>query len=122
MQLMQQVHRLTQVGAAEFSKFQLGITLRQAIALHHVALAPGSMQQDIANAMSIDRRSLRELMEHLVRDGYVQRKRPWSDRRRYQLVITEAGAELLQRAEKAAAAAELELINREPAAARLLAQ
>ncbi len=78
-------------GQAELAPGQFGV-------LKLVELNPGRSQTEIAGAAGLDRSSLTQLLDQLVRRGLIER-RPGRDRRTVSLHLTAAGAEAVNRAE-----------------------
>ena len=66
-----------------------------------VEATPGCKQQDIADALDIQRPNIVALIDRLVEAGLLQRKTNASDRRSYALSLTKAGVALLNKSRKA---------------------
>jgi DNA-binding MarR family transcriptional regulator len=78
-------------GEAGLAPGQFGV-------LKLVELNPGRSQTEIAAAAGLDRSSLTQLLDQLVRRGLIER-RPGRDRRTVSLHLTPEGSEALGRAE-----------------------
>jgi DNA-binding MarR family transcriptional regulator len=74
-----------------------GLTQRQTALLLQLSRQPGASVQDLADATGTDRNTLGEVTARLVRRGLIRRRRSRDDARAYDLRITEAGEQLLQR-------------------------
>ena len=66
-----------------------------------VEATPGCKQQDIADALDIQRPNIVALIDRLVAASLLQRKTNASDRRSYALSLTKAGVALLNKSRKA---------------------
>jgi DNA-binding MarR family transcriptional regulator len=60
-----------------------------------VEATPGCKQQDVADALDIQRPNIVALIDRLVEAGWLRRETNPSDRRSYALSLTEAGNKLL---------------------------
>ena len=78
-------------GEAGLAPGQFGV-------LKLVELNPGRSQTEIAAAAGLDRSSLTQLLDQLVKRGLIER-RPGRDRRTVSLHMTKAGADALTQAE-----------------------
>ena len=76
-------------GEADLAPGQFGV-------LKLVELNPGRSQTDVAAAAGLDRSSLTQLLDQLVRRGLIER-RPGRDRRTVSLHLTPDGAEAVAR-------------------------
>lgn len=91
------LHRANQVATALFDKV-LGhkdLTHSQVLVMISIAENPGTSQKLVSEATSIDRSTLADVANRLVRKGYIKRQRSRSDARRYNLSLTRAGEEAL---------------------------
>lgn len=70
---------------------QLATPLREHWVLTYLAERAEISQQEMANAMEIDRSEVVRLVDSLEKAGLVTRTRDPDDRRKYRLVITAAG-------------------------------
>jgi DNA-binding MarR family transcriptional regulator len=77
---------------------QAGLAPGQFGVLKLVELNPGRSQTEIAAAAGLDRSSLTQLLDQLVRRGLIER-RPGRDRRTVSLHLTPTGGEALSQAE-----------------------
>ncbi|MDX3904345.1 MAG: MarR family winged helix-turn-helix transcriptional regulator [Pigmentiphaga sp.] len=73
------------------------LTPRQKALLITVCKHPGATQNQLAEDIALDRNSLADMINRLVRKGYLQRRRSADDKRAYAVYITEAGVDLLER-------------------------
>jgi DNA-binding MarR family transcriptional regulator len=71
--------------------------------------APGSKQSDVAGALGIQRANFVALFDGLERRGLARRSPTPKDRRSYALFLTEAGAQMLARADRIDAQLEVRL-------------
>ena len=75
----------------------LSITARQAVLLIAIDQAPGASQKDLVQSTGIDRSTLANMMQRLVRSGYVERSRSQNDGRANRVVLTPSGSALVER-------------------------
>jgi DNA-binding MarR family transcriptional regulator len=61
----------------------------------------GAPQQDLADVMTMDPSNVVLVLNDLENRGHISRRRDPNDRRRHRMELTEAGADALQRAERA---------------------
>ena len=87
---------------------ELGLSSRPYFVLAGVDGAGPISQQDLSRLLSIDPTTMVALVDELERGGFVQRSRNPSDRRRFDLTLTESGKRTLEAAHTAMAAAEAE--------------
>lgn len=73
------------------------LTPRQKALLITVCKHPGATQNQLADFIALDRNSLAEMVNRMVRKGYLQRRRAEGDGRAYAVHITQSGLALLQR-------------------------
>lgn len=91
------LHRASQVATAFFDQ-ALGhrdLTHSQVLVLHSIAENPGTSQKHVSELTSIDRSTLADVANRLVRKGFIRRQRSRTDARRYNLSLTRAGEEAL---------------------------
>lgn len=93
---------LSQVGAQSARLFAselaaVGVTPRAYGVLSNLAQTDGQTQQQLADALGIHRNNMVSLIDDLERDGWVRRHRDSQDRRAFNILITEAGAGVVQR-------------------------
>src|SRR4051794_6991604 len=84
----------------------LGLRPRHLIALTVLRDSGGSTQQALSTTLTIDRANVVGLLNELEADGLVERRRSPEDRRRHLVQLTDAGAQLLAKAEFALAGVE----------------
>ncbi len=73
------------------------LTPRQKALLITVCKHPGATQNQLADLIALDRNSVADMVNRLVRKDYLKRRQAPSDARAYAVTITPAGVELLQR-------------------------
>lgn len=113
------LHRAEQLAADRFAQL-VGdaVTLRQFAVLAAIAEQPGLSQSDLVRATGIDRSTLADLMNRLVKRGLSERKESPSDGRAYSVDLTPAGAALLKGATQHARAADAAILDLLPRAKR----
>jgi DNA-binding MarR family transcriptional regulator len=79
----------------------VGLNAREFLVLSFATTEPLS-QQDIARRLTIDPTVVVGLVDELERRRLIRRRRDPDDRRRYLLEVTDTGAEVLAKAERAA--------------------
>src|SRR5918996_4414335 len=77
----------------------LGVRLKQFIALDYLREQGGSSQQLLGQALMLDPNNCVILLNDLEEDGYVERRRDPTDRRRHIVEMTPAGERALEHAE-----------------------
>jgi DNA-binding MarR family transcriptional regulator len=77
----------------------IDVTTTQYTVLVAAAEKEGLSQQDIINATGIDRSTVSQVVQLLVRKGLVKRRRTRHDARAYAVSVTEAGREVLKTSE-----------------------
>jgi DNA-binding MarR family transcriptional regulator len=99
------VNRVTQGG--EGKAFALmsaaSLTLPQALLLRRLQAAPGDGVGELAEAMQTSLPAMSQMVDRLVRSGYVARLEDPHDRRCKRLTATASGSALLKRLERACA-------------------
>ncbi|GGX11837.1 hypothetical protein GCM10007242_17520 [Pigmentiphaga litoralis] len=73
------------------------ITPRQKALLITVCKHPGATQNQLGDYIALDRNSLADMVNRMVRKGYLKRMRAAGDGRAYAVHITDSGFALLQR-------------------------
>ncbi|WP_132979360.1 MarR family winged helix-turn-helix transcriptional regulator [Pigmentiphaga sp. D-2] len=73
------------------------LTPRQKALLITVCKHPGATQNQLAEDIALDRNSLADMINRLVRKGYLRRRRSADDKRAYAVSITQAGVDVLER-------------------------
>ena len=76
----------------------IGLTQKQFAVLELIAANPRVSQIDIANQLSMDRATMMALVNRLESRDLLERQPSPVDRRRQELLLTEAGAEILKEA------------------------
>jgi MarR family transcriptional regulator, temperature-dependent positive regulator of motility len=77
----------------------LGMRLKQFITLDYLRELGGTTQQQLGETLHLDRNNCVILLNDLEDDGYVERRRDPTDRRRHLVEMTPAGHEALEHAE-----------------------
>lgn len=105
--------RLAQVSRTRLTEALQGMGLRppEFGVLHALAETGGATQLEVARAVRIHPSNLVALLDGLESGGWIKRTRDPADRRRHVVALTQAGAELLGAAQRAAADAERELLQ-----------
>ncbi len=118
------IHLLHTAGQAADAAFaeavgERGITPRQCAVLLAIrdAKAPPS-QTALVQTTGIDRSTMADIVRRLVTRKLVSRRRTRNDARAYAVELTEAGENVAQLAEQAAAATNRALVRRMPSAVR----
>lgn len=113
------LHRAEQLAADRFAQL-VGetLTLRQFAVLAAVSEQPGLSQSDLVRATGIDRSTLADLMNRLVKRDLVDRKESPSDGRAYSVSLTLTGASTLKNATQHARAADAAILDLLPRAKR----
>src|SRR5689334_4880662 len=93
----------------------IDVTTTQYTVLVAAAEKDGSSQQDIINATGIDRSTVSQVVQLLIRKGLVKRRRTRHDARAYAVSLTEAGRDVLKAAEPIVERIELALVEALPA-------
>jgi DNA-binding MarR family transcriptional regulator len=78
----------------------IGIRLKQFIALDYLREQGGTTQQQLGETLHLDKNNCVILLNDLEEDGYVERLRDPSDRRRHLVTMTPAGERALKQAEE----------------------
>jgi DNA-binding MarR family transcriptional regulator len=102
--------RLSRVVYRRATEQLLGIRLKQYIALNYLRDQGPIPQQELGEALHLDPNNLVLLLNDLEDEGYVERRRDTSDRRRHIVEITRAGKRALERAERALESVEDEVL------------
>jgi DNA-binding MarR family transcriptional regulator len=91
------LHRASRVADAVFGRLVgSALTPRQFVVLATVAENEGINQMAFIEATGIDRSSVAELVQRLVKQGLVQRRRTRRDARAYSVRLTAKGQKLLR--------------------------
>jgi DNA-binding MarR family transcriptional regulator len=78
----------------------IGIRLKQFIALDYLREQGGTTQQQLGETLHLDKNNCVILLNDLEDDGYVERLRDPTDRRRHLVSMTPAGEKALKKAEE----------------------
>ena len=93
--------RLSRVVYRRATEKLLGIRLKQYIALNYLRDGGPTPQQELGESLHLDPNNLVLLLNDLEDEGYAERRRDTSDRRRHIVEITRSGGQALERAERA---------------------
>jgi len=95
------LHRVHQRATELFQEKMAGIdiTARQYVVLVTVAQDDGASQQDIIDNTGIDRSTVSQIMQTMIRKGLLKRKRTKEDARAYAITVTEQGRDILRSSE-----------------------
>ncbi len=77
-----------------------GIKMRHYSVLSVLAYKGPMSQQQVGEKLRIDRATIVAIIDDLERLGYLERRRSAEDRRRYDLMLTDAGQREVERAER----------------------
>jgi DNA-binding MarR family transcriptional regulator len=89
----------------------LDVTPRQFVLLEQIANRKGLSQSDLVKCTGIDRSTMADLVQRLVKKRYVQRRRAKNDARVYRIALTPQGLAVLTGAKPIAAQVEKELLS-----------
>ena len=89
----------------------MGLRPRHLVALTVLREHGGSTQQALAATLEMDGTNIVGLLNELEAGNLIERRRSPQDRRRHQVVLTDAGSEQLTKAECALSAAENEVLS-----------
>jgi DNA-binding MarR family transcriptional regulator len=78
----------------------IGIRLKQFVALDYLREQGGTTQQQLGETLHLDANNCVILLNDLEEDGFVERRRDPSDRRRHLVEMTSDGERALERAEE----------------------
>jgi len=95
------LHRVHQRATELFQQKMAGIdiTARQYVVLATVAQNDGASQQDIIDNTGIDRSTVSQIMQTMIRKGLLKRKRTKEDARAYAITVTDQGRDILKASE-----------------------
>lgn len=98
---------LTRLGNRQAAAFggllrPLDLSPKQFAVMNIVALADGPSQQEVGAQMELDPSGLIATIDQLEANGWLERRRSETDRRRHALHLTEAGSKKLQEGRGAA--------------------
>jgi len=111
------LHRVHQRATELFQEKMAGINLtaRQYVVLVTAAQHDGASQQDIIDATGIDRSTVSQIMQTMLRKGLLKRKRTREDARAYAITVTEHGRDVLKASETIVTGVDEALIGALPA-------
>lgn len=90
------------VEDAEDALAEVGMRTREFFVLAALASGPDLSQQDLSRLLNLDPTTVVAVIDELERRDYVERRRNPADRRRYILVLTDAGRQALVDADRVA--------------------
>jgi DNA-binding MarR family transcriptional regulator len=95
------LHRVHQRATELFQEKMAGIdiTARQYVVLVTVGQNDGASQQDIIDNTGIDRSTVSQIMQTMIRKGLLKRKRTKEDARAYAITVTDQGRDILKASE-----------------------
>lgn len=95
------LHRVHQRATELFQEKMAGINLtaRQYVVLVTAAQKDGASQQDIIDLTGIDRSTVSQIMQTMIRKGLLKRRRTREDARAYSITVTELGRDVLKTSE-----------------------
>jgi DNA-binding MarR family transcriptional regulator len=111
------LHRVHQRATELFQEKMAGINLtaRQYVVLVTVSQKDGASQQDIIDATGIDRSTVSQIMQTMIRKGLLKRRRTREDARAYAITLSEHGRDVLKASEEIATGVDEALIAALPA-------
>ena len=111
------LHRVHQCAGELFQTHMNGldVTTTQYTVLVAAAEREGLSQQDIINATGIDRSTVSQVVQLLIRKGLLKRRRTRHDARAYAITLTEAGQKVLEASEPIVGRIEQALVEALPA-------
>jgi DNA-binding MarR family transcriptional regulator len=89
----------------------LGLRPRHLVALTVLRYLGGSTQQSLATTLAMDGTNIVGLLNELEAEKLIERRRSPDDRRRHVVELTDAGAEQLEKAERALAEVDEEVLG-----------
>jgi DNA-binding MarR family transcriptional regulator len=95
------LHRVRQCAGELFQTEMSGLNLtaRQYVVLVAAADKDGSSQQDIIDSTGIDRSTVSQVVQIMIRKGYLKRRRTREDARAYAITLTPYGRDVLKASE-----------------------
>ena len=111
------LHRVHQCAGELFQTHMNGldVTTTQYTVLVAAGEREGLSQQDIINATGIDRSTVSQVVQLLIRKGLLKRRRTRHDARAYAITLTEAGQKVLEASEPIVGRIEQALVEALPA-------
>ncbi len=112
------LHRVHQCAGELFQSHMTGLNLTttQYTVLVAAAEREGLSQQDIITATGIDRSTVSQVVQLLIRKGLLKRRRTRHDARAYAISLTDAGREVLEESQPIVGRIEQALVEALPAA------
>ena len=101
--------------ALKLSRLAIDLTARQYVVLVTASQTVGASQQDIIDATGIDRSTVSQIMQTMIRKGLLKRRRTREDARAYAITLTEHGRDVLKASEAIATGVDEALIAALPA-------
>jgi DNA-binding MarR family transcriptional regulator len=77
----------------------INLTARQYVVLVAVAHKDGSSQQEIIDSTGIDRSTVSQVVQTMIRKGLLKRRRTREDARAYAITLTDYGRDVLKSSE-----------------------
>jgi DNA-binding MarR family transcriptional regulator len=105
------IPRLTKQIVRRARAERLGIDLRLLLALSYLGDHDGAPQQELVDALCMDAKNVVLLLNELEDLGHLVRRRDPGDRRRHRVNITAAGRRVLERAARAQAEIEDDVLQ-----------
>jgi len=95
------LHRVHQRATELFQEKMAGIdlTARQYVILVTASQNDGASQQDIIDVTGIDRSTVSQIMQTMIRKGLLKRRRTKDDARAYAITLTDHGRDILKASE-----------------------
>jgi MarR family transcriptional regulator, temperature-dependent positive regulator of motility len=114
------IHRASQCATEAFHAElgSLDVTPRQLAVLRAIETSSDPSQTTLVNATGIDRSTLADIMQRMLKKGLVARKRTKEDARAYAVSLTASGRSLLRKATPAADKVDGRLLDALPASRR----
>ena len=111
------LHRVHQRATELFQEkmADIDLTARQYVVLVTAAQNDGASQQDIIDQTGIDRSTVSQIMQTMIRKGLLKRRRTREDARAYAITLTEHGRDILKASEAVATVVDEALIAALPA-------
>jgi DNA-binding MarR family transcriptional regulator len=111
------LHRVHQCASDLFQEHmaEMDVTSTQYTVLVAAGERDGLSQQDIINATGIDRSTVSQVVQLLIRKGMLKRRRTRHDARAYAITLTDAGRKVLNTSEPIIERIEQSLIDALPA-------
>jgi len=107
------LHRATQCMEDLFhvATSGLDITNRQFLLLEHIAKREGLSQTDLVKRTGIDRSTMADVVQRLVKKRYVERRRTENDARAYMIALTAEGRAAIDEAKSIADRVDKEFLS-----------